>query len=412
MGRSNHLVLDDTPEKIQVQLKSDHQHSQLSLGHITRIEDHAGRKDPRGEGYELRTDGHGVMRAADGMLISTEGRERASAHAKDMGETVARLTQGRDVHESLGSAAQQAQAHEAGDQDEVANAIKGQNDAIKGAGKQSNPEAGHFPELDAPHLVLASPAGIQSTSAQSTHVHAGEHVALTSGAHASVSAARSFLVSARQAVRLFAYQAGVRLFAFGGNIDIKALKESINILAKLDIVQVANRITITAKEELVLNGGGSTIRLNAAGIEDATAGKHIEYAAVHSMVGPRNAPTLAVDGSSSLKDSKTARSFVLRSHPEDGRPVATEPYTLYKDGAEVEKGVTDAQGRVFIADHKPGTGAYKVKLSNGNEFELPVIARLEATDQQLSAKGYRAAQGDPKDRQHHHLHRQGGPEET
>jgi type VI secretion system secreted protein VgrG len=33
--------------KIQVQLKSDHQHSQLSLGHITRIEDNAGRKDPR-----------------------------------------------------------------------------------------------------------------------------------------------------------------------------------------------------------------------------------------------------------------------------------------------------------------------------------------------------------------------------
>lgn len=411
-GRSNHLVLDDTDGQIQVQLKSDHQHSQLSLGHITRIEDNAGRKDPRGEGYELRTDGHGVMRAADGMLITTEPRPRAQAHTTDMGETVARLTQGRDLQESLGAAAQEAKAHEAGDQDDVAKVLKSQNDAIKGVGQPSKPETGHFPELDAPHLVLASPAGIQSTSAQSTHVHAGEHVALTSGAHVSVSAAKSFLVSARQAVRLFAYQAGMRLFAFGGDIDIKALKESISLIAKLNIVQVANKITITAKEELVLNGGGSTICLNAAGIEEATSGRHIEYAAVHSMVGPRNAPTVPVSGSSSLKDSLTARSFTLRSHPEDGRPVATEPYTLYRDGAEVEKGVTDAQGRVFIADHKPGTGAYKVKLSNGNEFELPVIPRLEGADQQLGAKGYRAAQGDPKDRQHHHLHRQGGPDET
>ncbi|WP_139140393.1 type VI secretion system Vgr family protein, partial [Variovorax boronicumulans] len=59
-GRSNHLILDDTAEKIQAQLKSDHQSSSLSLGAITRIEDNAGRKDPRGEGFELRTDAHGV----------------------------------------------------------------------------------------------------------------------------------------------------------------------------------------------------------------------------------------------------------------------------------------------------------------------------------------------------------------
>jgi type VI secretion system secreted protein VgrG len=63
-GRGNHLVLDDTAGKIQAQLKSDHQCSQLSLGHIARIEDTSGRKDARGEGWELRTDGHGVARAA------------------------------------------------------------------------------------------------------------------------------------------------------------------------------------------------------------------------------------------------------------------------------------------------------------------------------------------------------------
>jgi len=37
-GRSNHLVLDDTNGQIQAQLKSDHLHSQLSLGYITRVE--------------------------------------------------------------------------------------------------------------------------------------------------------------------------------------------------------------------------------------------------------------------------------------------------------------------------------------------------------------------------------------
>ena len=121
---------------------------------------------------------------------------------------------------------------------------------------------------------------------------------------------------------------------------------------------------------------------------------------------------MPLTGSSSLKETKVDRSFVLRSHPEDGRPIAMEPYTLYKDGAEMGKGVTDAQGRVLIANHQPGTAAYKVKLTNGNEFELPVTPQLEGIDQQLSAKGYRAAQGAAADRQKHHLQRQGGPDET
>ena len=410
-GRSNHLVMDDTPSKIQVQLKSDHQSSSLSLGHITRIEDNAGRKDARGEGFELRTDGHAVVRAQKGMLVTTEARPNAASHVKDMGETLARLTQGRDLHESLGSAAREAKAQDAGDQDQVAQALKDQNDAVKGAGNV-NPGAGHFPELEEPHLVLASAAGIESTSAQSTHIQAGHHIALTSGAHTSVAAGQSFFASAKEAVRVFAYNAGMRFIAFGGDIDIKALKDSISIMAQLNLTQTADRITITARKELMLNGAGSYFKLNAGGIEGGTQGSHRVHAAVHSWVGPRNAPTVPLTGSSSLKETKFDRSFVLRSHPEDGRPIAMEPYTLYKDGAEMGKGVTDAQGRVLIADHQPGTSAYKVKLSNGNEFELPVTARLQGTDQQLSAKGYRAAQGDAADRVKHHLQRQGGPDDT
>ncbi|MGI4859525.1 MAG: type VI secretion system Vgr family protein, partial [Janthinobacterium lividum] len=90
-GRGNHLILDDTKEHIQAQLKSDHQCSQLSLGHIARIEDNAGRKDERGEGWELRTDGHGVARAAQGLLITTEARQAARGPVKDMDETARRL---------------------------------------------------------------------------------------------------------------------------------------------------------------------------------------------------------------------------------------------------------------------------------------------------------------------------------
>lgn len=290
-GRSNHFVFDDTPRRIQTQLKSDHQHSQLSLGHIARIEDNVGRKDLRGQGFELRTDGHGALRAKDGLLISTEERGGARAHILDSAETLARLTEARDQHERLSGSAQEAAAHHSGDQDEVAKALKAQNDAIKGQG--GDPTKGEFPEFSEPHLVIASPAGIETTTPKSTHLASGEHVAFTSGAHTSISAERSFLVSAKQAVRMFAFKAGIKLVAGAADIDIAALKNGINLLAKLDITLGANRITIKAQQEVEVNGAGSYTLWNKGGIESGTAGEWVEHAADHVMQGPRTRPVPA-----------------------------------------------------------------------------------------------------------------------
>lgn len=304
-GRSNHLVLDDSDGKIQAQLKSDHQSSSLSLGHIARIEDTAGRKDLRGQGFELRTDGHGVIRAKDGLLLSTEARPNAQAHTTDMGETLARLTEARDLHEGLSQAAQEAQAHETGDQDEVAKALKAQNDAIKGNG--GNREHGVFPEFRDPHLTLASPAGIQSTAQGSSHIVSGEHTATTSGGDTSVSAGKSLLVSAKDAVRLFASKAGIRMTAAKDDIDIRALKASIDVLAKLNIKLEANRITITAKDEVLINGGSSYTRWNADGIEHGTNGLWREHAASHSLLGPKSLPpSNGYEAKCELQDSGAA----------------------------------------------------------------------------------------------------------
>ena len=63
-SQRNQLIMDDTPSEVQTQLSSDHQLSQLNLGRITRIDHVQGRNDFRGEGFELRTDGWGVIRAA------------------------------------------------------------------------------------------------------------------------------------------------------------------------------------------------------------------------------------------------------------------------------------------------------------------------------------------------------------
>lgn len=347
-GRSNHLVLDDTQGQIQAQLKSDHLASQLSLGHINRIEDNAGRKDARGQGFELRTDGHGAVRAQQGLLLSTEGRPNARAHITDMAETLERMAQGQQLHDSLSQIAQQAQAHQPGDQDQVVAALQAQVDALKGQG--GTPAQGEFPEFQAPHLTLASPAGIETTTQGSTNLMSVEHTALTSGGHTSLGAGKSLLVSVKEAVRMFAYKAGMKLVAASADIDITALKDSVNILAKLNITHTANRITITAKEEVVINGGSSFSRWNASGIVHGTNGIWRQHAAHHDFVPAKSEGTPGLPAAVQLPPGQL-NLYHRYVNPEGSsrQGIQQGDYTVVDAEGGVHKGTLDANGFASVA---------------------------------------------------------------
>lgn len=308
-GKSSHVILDDTPGQLQLKLRSDTQASEITLGHNVRIDSTAGRVDQRGIGLEARTDGHAAFRAAKGMLITTEDRPNAQAHMTDMPETMARLTTARDVHEELAQGAQRAQAQQPGDQDEVAKAIKGQNDMLKGSGGDRS--AGQFPEFQQPHLTLASPAGIEATTSGSTHVASDEHNAFTSGAHTSIAAGKSTLISARDAVRMVAFEQGIRIVSAQADIEINALKDSISIRARRNVViegedislNARNNLSLLAQNQVLVNGGTSHSTWTGSGIEHATPGVHREWAGNHSLVGPKSQPvpgTQALSGAQVL----------------------------------------------------------------------------------------------------------------
>ena len=386
-GRSNHLVLDDTAGKIQAQLKSDHLASQLSLGHIHRIEDNAGRKDARGQGFELRTDGHGAVRAQHGLLLSTEGRPNAGAHITDMAPALARMAQGQALHESLSQIAQQAQAHQPGDQDQVAAALQAQVDDIKGQG--GRPAQGEFPEFQAPHLTLASAAGFEASTQGSTHLMSVEHTALTSGGHASLSAGKSLLVSVKEAVRMFAYKAGMKLVAASADIEISALKDSVNILAKLNITHTANRITITAKEEVVINGGTSFSRWNASGIVHGTSGVWRQHAAQHNLDPGKSEGTPALPQTVKLPLGQL--DLLHRYVNQEGskkQGVGQGDYTVVDAEGGVHQGTLDSEGIASVAGLPMGMATVshgrdpRDPWDEGSYFgkgtEWPVVAQSEA----------------------------------
>lgn len=89
----NQLRFDDTTGQISVQLHSSHGASQLNLGNLShpKVTENS---DGRGEGFELRTDQWGAMRAGKGLLISTYAQDQAVADHLAASEAQSILQQG------------------------------------------------------------------------------------------------------------------------------------------------------------------------------------------------------------------------------------------------------------------------------------------------------------------------------
>ena len=330
-GRSNHLILDDTNEKIQAQLKSDHQHSQLSLGHITRIDSNAGRKDARGEGWELASDAWGVARAGKGMLITTEARPGASSHIKDMGETIQQLTAAHDQHKLLAAAAVEHDAQESGQQADVANVVKTQNDDIKGAGDS-------FPELSAPHLVLASPAGIETTTAHSTHIASAMHTAITTGRDLSIASGDSLFASVRKTFRLFVHNAGMKLIAAAGKVTIQAQSDDIEIIAKkvIALMSETDWVDIRGKKGVRLHGADHMLEIS----------DKVQFFTSSPVLFHGNLETLAPKSVSQSFNEKPTSRFdqEVRMLQVDNKPAPHIAYELVREDGHVMNAKSGASG--------------------------------------------------------------------
>ncbi|UVW28741.1 type VI secretion system Vgr family protein [Massilia sp. H6] len=400
-SRGNHLVLDDTKEKLQAQLKSDHQCSQLSLGHITRIENTSGRQDARGEGWELRTDGHGIARAAKGLLITTEARQAARGPMKDMGETVKRLDAAHKLHDDQSTAALQGLAQESGQQHDVADVLKAQNDDVRGAGEP-------FSELSQPHLVLASPVGIATTSAQSTHIASAEHTALTAGRSLSIAAGESLFASIKQTFRLFVHKAGMKLIAASGKITVRTHDDDIELIANkvLCLISQSDWVDIRGKKGVRLHGPGAMVEITDR--MQVFAPKPALFHGNLETLAPQNRPQPSAEHKITIAEPKTPEDpkqllFMLQMHSGSGRPFANVAYTLYKNGSPVEEGISDDLGRIAI-DHASGTQGYTVELANGDKFDLKAWEKFDSADktlyseQLLSSEGARALDGSAQGR--------------
>ena len=180
-SQSNQLVMDDTTGKLQVQLKSDHQSSELNLGSITRINPVQGRADFRGEGFELRTDGHGVVRADKGLILTSFGKQNAQSYVKDIAQTTSQLQQASEQHKSLLQIAIDQKCEERKIDETISPKINQQLQEILGTqSKKNDYRQANYPQLSKPQIVITSPSGIAMLAKDNIHIATDDSIAITS----------------------------------------------------------------------------------------------------------------------------------------------------------------------------------------------------------------------------------------
>ncbi len=244
---NNKLRLDDERGKEHIKLSTEYGgKSQLNLGHLVD----SGRQQ-RGEGFELRTDDWGAIRAGKGIFISADEQGQAGGDVLDMSGALSVLTQAREVASGLRYAAEAARA-------ELAD-VKLQTQLME------EKLAG----LKASVLLLSAPSGIAQVTPSSVQLSAGENLIGTSGEDTDISVGKDLRVSVREKLSLFVHRMGMKLFAGAGKVEIQAQSDALDMLAQKDITIASqqNKVLISAKTELLLNCGGAFIRLKDGNIE-------------------------------------------------------------------------------------------------------------------------------------------------
>ncbi|AOX99933.1 type VI secretion system Vgr family protein [Jeongeupia sp. USM3] len=302
-GQYGELLFDDTQGEVRTKLSSEHGKTQLNQGFLIHPRSD-GKGTPRGEGFELRTDRHGAIRAGQGLLITSEAANGAGGNQLDRSQAQSQLDAAFELASSLGDVA----THQ------LADTVETGPETIKDNAKAAKTQQGHLHHLkealkswangtntskdgkgdqpgQQPLIVVSAPAGLAQTTPQSQAIAAGSNLDLIAQRDTQQTSGRRWLHNVGEHISLFVAgmkdQIALKLIAAKGKVQVQAQSDSIDINAAKDIQQTANQnVNWNAKQEILLTSGGAYIRIKGGNIEIHAPGKIDVKGASHSLEGP------------------------------------------------------------------------------------------------------------------------------
>ncbi|GAB6847953.1 type VI secretion system Vgr family protein [Paraburkholderia kururiensis] len=278
----NQLLFDDSTGQNRIHLYSTSSQSHLHLGYLVQHADNT-RGAFIGNGFDLKSDAYGAIRAGQGLYVSTH----ATSVAQPLNATQAsrQLVSSESLVETLSQAsvAARAESLQAGQE-----ALRAFTDATQqsvagnaSGGRTAGGGAGNANGFAKPVLLMASPAGVAVSTQQSAQITADQHVNVVSGQNTHLAAGKSLVASVAEKISLFVQNAGIKLFAAKGMVEIQAQTDgmALTALKDLKITSANGRLVLTAEKEVWIGAGGSYIKIGPNLIENGTAGQILEKCA-------------------------------------------------------------------------------------------------------------------------------------
>lgn len=320
---NNKIRLDDERGKEHIKVSTEYGgKSQLDLGHLVD----AG-KQQRGEGFELRTDLWGAVRAKKGIFISADAQDKAQGQVLDMTDALAQLHEAQSLVEALCSATEVAKAELADLQ------------------TQKVMMSETLAELKKSAMLLSAPEGIAQVTPKSLQLSAGENIISTSGKNSDFSVLKKFTVAAGETVSLFAQKLGIKIFAGKGKVEIQAQGDEmlLDALKDIRISSSEGRILISAKNEIILTSGGGYIRIGDGTVECAAPDKIIERGAVWQKFSGQSISQAMQQWDSA--DFAVTPEILWQ---QTGKPAKNQKVQVTRGDGSVVEMTTDEQGRLPI----------------------------------------------------------------
>jgi type VI secretion system secreted protein VgrG len=380
----NELLFDDTTNELRTKLSSEHAKTQLNQGYLIHPRTD-GKGTPRGEGFELRTDAVGAIRAAKGLLLSAEVQAGAAGKQLERQVLLQILDTCADLAETLGEQAQHQHANlpETGKDDQLiqddavpgTTSTKGHQTHLRqalhnlerGSNTDKNNQTGTGSQPGGQSVIaITAPDGVAVTTSSSTTIAAGTNLDQVALRDSSQTTGRRWIHNVADSISLFV--AGTKakvkdtfkLIAAKGNIQLQAQDGQIEATAQQDITitSVGGKLVIQAPKEILLTAGGGYIRIGKD-IEIHNPGQQSQKAANFALSGPAS---MSAELPHLPKAENKDNWIEINHHYDDLEPMKGAPYKLiFEDGSQLS-GKLDGNG--FARHEGVPKGRVTVKLED------------------------------------------------
>ncbi|UZH04036.1 type VI secretion system tip protein VgrG [Pantoea anthophila] len=262
---NNKIRLDDERGKEHIKVSTEYGgKSQLNLGHLVDSE-----KQQRGEGFELRTDSWGAIRAQKGIFISADGQAKAQGDVLAMEQAISLLNGAVNQVAEWGGLARTHQ--------NCAPDTQPLQALVSGAC-----------ELKEPTLLMSAPKGIAAVTPEAAVLHTGKGLYLQSLGEVDLSAAQRYSVNASQAISILAHQEGMRLVSAKGPLAVESHADTLSLTSMKDVTvqSTQGHLQLTAKNGITLACGGAYIKLTPQGEISVHGPGLLSLKGQHKLQGP------------------------------------------------------------------------------------------------------------------------------